>query len=83
MNDQTLIYSMVLDVFRDTNRIGFHMMWEAIESLVYMYGDKPEDLIYMPVEINQCDGCRRNLPLIAGIHQGDGYDMIACTKERY
>jgi hypothetical protein len=34
--------------------------------------------------INQCDGCRRRLPIKNGIHKGDGdYDMIACTKARY
>jgi len=32
---------------------------------------------------NQCDGCRRGLPLHDGIHRGDGYDMIACTASRY
>lgn len=42
MNDQTLIFAMVLDVFRDLNRIGFYMMWEALEALVYMYGDRNE-----------------------------------------
>lgn len=34
--------------------------------------------------INQCDGCRRKMPIKNGIHYGDGdYDLIACTKERY
>ena len=78
MNDQTLIFAMILDVMRDTNRIGLYMMWEASESLVYMYGDKPK-----PKEVNQCDGCRRGLPIVDGLHKGPGYDMIACTKERY
>lgn len=32
---------------------------------------------------NQCDGCRRGLPLTDGIHYGKGYDMIGCTKNRY
>lgn len=33
---------------------------------------------------NQCDGCRRGLPLDEhGIHWGKGYDMIGCTAERY
>lgn len=32
---------------------------------------------------NQCDGCRRGLPLKDGIHRGGGFDMIACTAERY
>jgi len=34
--------------------------------------------------VNQCDGCRRGLPLDDdGIHRGRGYDMIACTRHRY
>lgn len=39
----------------------------------------------MPVTetINQCDGCRRGLPLRGGIHRGEGYDLIACTADRY
>lgn len=39
--------------------------------------------VCLPKEINQCDGCRRNLPIVDGLHKGEGYDMIACTKERY
>ena len=34
-------------------------------------------------KVNQCDGCRRGLPIVDGLHKGEGYDMIACTKERY
>jgi hypothetical protein len=33
--------------------------------------------------MNQCDGCRRELPLEGDIHVGEGYDMIACTASRY
>lgn len=33
--------------------------------------------------INQCDGCRRHLPIIDGVHMNFGYDMIACTADRY
>ena len=33
--------------------------------------------------MNQCDGCRRGLPIDNGIHRGEGYDMIACTRDRY
>lgn len=32
---------------------------------------------------NQCDGCARGLPIHNGIHRGDGYDMIGCTKDLY
>jgi len=33
---------------------------------------------------NQCDGCRRGLRLIGGIHYDDeGYPVIGCTKEEY
>jgi hypothetical protein len=35
-------------------------------------------------ELNQCDGCRRGLPLNEnGIHRGEGYDMIGCTADKY
>ena len=34
--------------------------------------------------MNQCDGCRRNLLIVSGIHIGNTpWDMIACTKSRY
>jgi hypothetical protein len=34
--------------------------------------------------INQCDGCRRNLPIVDGIHRGsDLYDVQYCTKGLY
>lgn len=34
--------------------------------------------------VNQCDGCRRGLPLDDdGVHRGRGFDMIGCTRERY
>lgn len=33
--------------------------------------------------MNQCDGCRRHLPIIDGVHMDFGYDMIGCTKDRY
>jgi hypothetical protein len=33
--------------------------------------------------MNQCDGCRRRLPLVGRLHRGEGYDMIACTAYRY
>jgi hypothetical protein len=34
--------------------------------------------------MNQCDGCRRGLPLRGRIHFGpEGYDLIACTADRY
>lgn len=33
--------------------------------------------------MNQCDGCRRGLPLENGIHRGEGYDLIGCTRELY
>lgn len=37
----------------------------------------------MRTMINQCDGCRRGLPLIDGIHKGKGWDMIGCTANLY
>jgi len=34
--------------------------------------------------INQCDGCRRGLPVDEhGVHRGKGYDMIDCTAHLY
>jgi len=33
--------------------------------------------------MNQCDGCRRGLPVVDGVHQGTGYDMIGCTAKLY
>jgi hypothetical protein len=33
--------------------------------------------------LNQCDGCARGLPVENGIHRGKGYDLIACTADRY
>lgn len=32
---------------------------------------------------NQCDGCRRGLPVVDGIHRGEPYDLQSCTKHRY
>jgi len=32
---------------------------------------------------NQCDGCNRGLPLKEGIHEGEGFDFIQCTKHLY
>lgn len=33
---------------------------------------------------NQCDGCRRGLPIKDGIHYGETiWDKISCTKDRY
>lgn len=84
--DQELIYPMIEDVVLDAPFTGLKMMWDAIESLVYMYGDMRSvtvDNFDTTIQINQCDGCRRGLPLKDGIHYGDGYDMITCTKERY
>ena len=36
-------------------------------------------------EKNQCDGCRRGLPLKDGIHKNSDsiYDIIGCTAEFY
>lgn len=40
-----------------------------------------------PDNMNQCDGCQRRLPTLYGwLHynpEGDMWDKIACTKERY
>ncbi len=42
------------------------------------------DKIEFVGDMNQCDGCRRGLPLDEhGIHCGEGYDMIGCTANKY
>jgi hypothetical protein len=33
--------------------------------------------------MNQCDGCRRGLPVKNGIHRGAGWDAIGCSKSLY
>ena len=33
--------------------------------------------------LNQCDGCRRGLPIVNGLHEGQGYDKMCCTKNLY
>jgi hypothetical protein len=37
--------------------------------------------------VNQCDGCRRGLPVTNGVHRGQGGfwagDMQSCTADRY
>lgn len=37
--------------------------------------------------MNQCDGCRRGLPVVNGVHRGPGGfwsgDIQGCTKDRY
>jgi hypothetical protein len=33
---------------------------------------------------NQCDGCRRGMPVADGIHRGASiWDVIGCTADRY
>lgn len=33
--------------------------------------------------INQCDGCRRGLPVVRGIHRDDKGYAMACSRDRY
>lgn len=47
-------------------------------------------LSHVDTPINQCDGCRRGLPIRSGIGEGsrihygsDGVPVMLCTKERY
>ena len=42
--NQELIYPMILSVFRDIPFIGTARAWDAIEALVYMYGDESHAL---------------------------------------
>lgn len=74
MNDQTLIFAMVLDVMRDTNRIGLYAMWEAIEALVYMYGDKEE-------KINQCHRPATNDVICYSCQNGELRDHTCFLKD--
>lgn len=38
----------------------------------------------MTKTLNQCDGCRRDLPLHNGLHRGDtSWDIIGCTAHLY
>ena len=73
INDQTLIFSMILDVMRDTNRIGLYMMWEAIESLVYMYGDKPAPNV-------TCCSCQNGELIDHTCTQGDRSVCLSCQN---
>lgn len=52
--------------------------WIAVKGEVFTY------YCGSCVAINQCDGCRRGLPLDNnGVHRGKGFDAIGCTRERY
>lgn len=45
---------------------------------------RPETVTFTGDMLNQCDGCRRGLPVDEnGNHVGEGYDMIGCTRGRY
>lgn len=49
-------------------------------------GAAPQPVERKPMtgEINQCDGCRRGLPVKDGIHTGTGmWDKMVCQKHRY
>lgn len=35
------------------------------------------------VPVNQCDGCRRGLPIENGIHYDKGWPDMSCTADRY
>lgn len=39
--------------------------------------------IEMREELNQCDGCKRNIPLTGNVHKDDQTFGIGCTKNRY
>ncbi len=46
---------------------------------------QPMAKVPMREMINQCDGCRRGMPIKDGIHRNpyDAWDLQACTAERY
>lgn len=48
-------------------------------------GECARELGQLREKMNQCDGCRRGLPLRDGVHSNpDGsYDHIGCTKHLY
>lgn len=41
------------------------------------------DRIEVVEELNQCDGCKRNIPITDGVHKDDKTFGIGCTKNRY
>lgn len=44
---------------------------------------KPIEWVSIEYELNQCDGCQANLPIIDGIHRDSQMFGIACSKEMY
>ena len=63
----------------DARRCLGWAIWIGYPSLL----DRPLDPHKARFQGNQCDGCARGLPLRDGIHVGEGYDMIGCTREEY
>ena len=52
--------------------------WVVVEN-----GEEPKDIdpasqVNLDViNLNQYDGCRRGLPVVDGLHRGEGYDLMA------
>lgn len=67
-------------------RAAYEANWIAVGGGPWRYrctACRPDTVVFTG-DINQCDGCRRGLPVDAdGNHYGDGYDMIGCTRKRY
>lgn len=64
--------------------VAYKAVWIAVGGGPWRYRcgtHQGESLDF--VDVNQCDGCRRGLPIRDGVHVGPGYDMIGCTAARY
>lgn len=48
----------------------------------YNKGEQIKELL-LEMELNQCDGCNADLPIINGSHKDSQMFGIGCTKERY
>lgn len=56
----------------------------TMAKMVRAFVDMDEQHQRAETIINQCDGCRRGLPIENGLHiREDGLPDMACTKERY
>lgn len=57
--------------------------WDKIhESISVLLAAAPP--VAQPAERNQCDGCRRGLPIKGGLHTGPGmWDKMVCQAHKY
>ena len=70
------VAASLADWWRQRAKTNTELFWDAYNALEYLFPDE--------ADINQCDGCRRGLPIDdEGVHFGAGFDMIGCTADRY